>query len=179
LHEKKYFEVLCSGRGGCHHGFRGGINGEVKIKDKIDLGSAEHIIFEDVTCVGFTGGLSYNTIRRCKIRGAKSAISFSSPSSVGWVISDNDIRGSGKTPWTKRRGPDGFMANGTGVNIYGSGHVVCHNRIDNFSDNLAIANKPQPADFRKHPVNIDFFQDMPSVSFKSAIEIVKCDSRGP
>jgi hypothetical protein len=45
----------------------------------------------------------------------------------------------------------------TGVNVYGRGHVVCHNRISRFSDALAIANHGPPRDdVQKHCVAIDF-----------------------
>ena len=48
----------------------------------------------------------------------------------------------------------------TGVNLYGRGHVVCHNRISRFSDSLAIANFGIPVeDVAKHCVAIDFYNN--------------------
>jgi hypothetical protein len=59
----------------------------------------------------------------------------------------------------------------TGVNVYGRGIVVCHNRISRFSDGLAIANYGVPSmDPGQQCVAIDFYSNEITWAQDDAIE---------
>ena len=97
-------------------------------------------------------------MKRCKIRDVVFGINTGSENSRNWYIADNEIVGINQT-WYPR--PKEYMSPGhTGVNLYGQGHVVCHNHITRFSDSLAIYNFGAPvADVEKHCVAIDFYNN--------------------
>jgi hypothetical protein len=128
---------------------------------------ANHIIIEDLTLrrarTGIRGGergkpgASWLTVRNCRIEEVVSGIWTGSEYSANWLISDNIITGMDQQWYPRPR--DTYMAGShTGVNVYGQGHVVRHNRISRFSDALAIYNfgNPDPLDIHRHGVNMDF-----------------------
>jgi hypothetical protein len=59
----------------------------------------------------------------------------------------------------------------TGINLYGQGNVAAYNRITRFSDGIAPANfGPPPDDIRKHPVNVDIYNNEVSWAQDDCIE---------
>ena len=149
--------------------------------DLFQVEGADHLLFEDLTlrrvhtaiAGGKTGGpgASWLTVRRCHIEEAINGIWTTSENSQNWYVADNVITGTDRQ-WHPR--PNGtYMAGShTGVNVYGQGHVVCYNRVSRFSDSLAVANvsAPSSADFRRHPVNIDFYGNDLSFAVDDTIE---------
>ena len=123
-----------------------------------DIRDTEHLFFEDLTVrTGDTAfradGASHLTIRRCQILDVRTGLYSYSEHSTHWYIADNTITGRNEN-WYPR-GQDN--PSHTGINLYGRGHVVTHNRISDFWDGIAIANygKP-PHDLALQAVAIDF-----------------------
>ncbi len=129
----------------------------------VSIGGTHHLMFENLafrnahTAI-YSGkaGSEGITVRRCRIDSVVIGINTLSENSRNWVIADNEIVGTNPT-WYPR--PREYMSPAhTGVNVYGQGHVVCHNRISRFSDALAIANFGPPVDdVERHCVAIDFY----------------------
>lgn len=129
----------------------------------VSIAGTDHLLFEDLTFrnahtaiySGKPGSVGI-TIRRCRIEEVVFGINTQSENSRGWYIADNEIVGINRT-WYPR--PEAYMSPAhTGVNVYGRGHVVCYNRINRFSDALAIANFGAPVDdVERHCVAIDFY----------------------
>lgn len=193
------YAVTASGEPGRPIVFRGAgadksiIEGRDRDTDLFRIAGTEHLVFEDLgmrtlhTAIHSapsrakgkhpydTGdsGASWLTVRRCHISNAINGIWTTSRSSQNWVITDNFIHGY-DTHWFPRTGrPEGPMGNShTGVNIYGSGHIVAYNRISHFSDSLAIANVASPAtdDRTLLPVAIDFYNNDLSDAVDDTIE---------
>lgn len=149
--------------------------------DLFRLDGADHLVFEDLTlrrvrtAIDAGGrhdpGASWLTVRRCQIEEAINGIWTQSENSRNWYIADNVITGMDQQ-WYPRPNDTYMHGSHTGVNVYGQGHVVCHNRISRFSDSLAIANisRPDPADIERHPVNIDFYNNDLSFAVDDTIE---------
>jgi len=78
--------------------------------------------------------------------------------SRNWCLADNELTGINPT-WYPRPGGGKYMEpSHTGINVYGQGIVVCYNRIERFSDSLAIANFGIPVeDLERHCVAVDFY----------------------
>jgi len=177
--------------------FRGAGDGEAVFTSEynstlFDISDCNHLFFEDLTIrdgnkpfdegrerisnandtfhlshAFFAEGASWLTVRRCKIENVRMGFYSYSERSENWYIADNVI--TGKTiSWYPR---DRDNASHTGVNIYGRGHVVCHNRISNFWDGIAIANygKPQ-SDPALQCVAIDFYSNDISECVDDGIE---------
>lgn len=145
-----------------------------KTSDIFTIDAADHLLFENIifrhakTAINGDGvidsareehkslGASWISVRGCMIEDVVSGIVTLSENSTNWTISDNIIIGTSSTWYPRRRD----RSTHTGVNLYGRGHVVCHNRISDFWDLLAIANFRIPVDdWRKHPVCIDFYNN--------------------
>jgi len=168
------FQLDKSGEPGKPIAFRGAADGEAVLEADgaegkasiVSLGGAHHLLFENLTFRGartaiYAGkpGSVGLTVKHCKIQDVVFGINTLSENSRDWYIADNEIVGINQT-WYPR--PDvTYMSPGhTGVNVYGQGHVVCHNRITRFSDALAIANFGPPVnDVEKHCVAIDFYNN--------------------
>ena len=133
----------------------------------VTLNGTHHLHFEGLTFrsahtavyAAKPGGSEGLVIRRCKIHDVVYGINTGCPNSKNWYIADNEIVGINPT-WYPRD-PKTYMQPGhTGVNVYGQGHVICHNRIARFSDAAAIYNfGPPPDDVALHCVNIDFYNN--------------------
>jgi len=177
--------------------FRGAGDGEAVIQAEyntiiFDISDCHHLFFEDLTIRGgdepfddgrrrlsvandtfhlghafFADGASWLTVRRCRILNVRMGFYSYSEHSENWYIADNVIEGR-NTAWYPR-GHDN--PSHTGVNIYGRGHVVCHNRISKFWDCIAIANygKPQP-ERELQCVAIDFYNNDLSEAVDDGIE---------
>ncbi len=163
------------------------LEGPDRKTDLFRIPGADHLIFEELTVrrgAMFlrTGeksahdkggpGASWLTVRRCVIEDVINGMWTASENSTNWTIVDNVITGI-DPEWHPRR-PDGaeyMRGSHTGVNVYGQGHVVAHNRISRFSDSLAIFNYSQPPDdIRKQAVNIDFAHNDLSLAIDDTVE---------
>ncbi len=138
--------------------------------DLLDLNGAEHVHLEGLTLrhartairAGKRGeaGAVGLVVRRCKFHDVVTGIFTYSENSRDWYLADNELVGINPT-WYPRPGGNKYMEPAhTGINIYGQGIVVAHNRIERFSDALAIANFGVPVeDLRRHCVAIDFYNN--------------------
>jgi hypothetical protein len=132
----------------------------------VTLNGTHHLHFERLTFrhantaiyAAKPGGAQGLVVRRCRIHDVVIGINTGCENSTDWYIADNEIVGINPT-WYPR--PEAYMSPGhTGVNVYGRGHVICHNRITRFSDAAAIYNFGPPVeDVTKHCVNIDFYNN--------------------
>ena len=155
--------------------------------DLFQLLEAHHLIFEDLTLrrahtairTGTQTGISIErggpgvdglTVRRCHIASVICGVWTSTEHSRNWHVTDNVLTGLDEVWYPRERGA--YMAGShTGVNVYGQGHVVSHNRITRFSDSLAIANYHPPlTDIHKQAVNIDFHHNDLSFAMDNTIE---------
>jgi len=136
--------------------------------DLLDLNGAEHVHLQGLTLRhartalragkrGQSGAVGL-VVSRCKFLDVITGIFTYSENSRNWYVADNELTGINPT-WYPRPGGNKYMEpSHTGINIYGAGHVVCHNRIQKFSDALAIANFGVPVeDLRRQCVAIDFY----------------------
>ena len=166
--------------------FRGGVDGEAVLEasghgsDILHIAEADHLMFEDLTLrharvaidAGQKGarGSSGLVVRRCRIEDVIYGIRTYSENSENWYIADNVLTGINPT-WYPRPDERYMEPSHTGVNTYGRGHVVCHNRISRFSDGMALANFGVPlADPRKHAVSVDFYNNDLSFAQDDALE---------
>ena len=137
-----------------------------------DVRDTEHLIFEELTVrsgnIAFRAdGASHLTVRRCQITDVRTGLYSYSEHSTNWYIADNVI--SGRNPeWYPRKEDN---PSHTGINIYGRGHIICHNRVSGFWDGIAIANygKP-PHDLHLQAVAIDFYNNDLSDFVDDAVE---------
>lgn len=154
---------------------RGRIDGEAILQgtghktDLVRIESADHTVFEDLTLrhaktailAGRKGspGSSGLVVRRCRVFDVITGLFTYSENSTNWFVADNHFTGINPT-WYPRPRETYMSPSHTGVNVYGRGHVVCYNRIERFSDSLAIANYGTPhEDVQKHCVAIDFYNN--------------------
>jgi hypothetical protein len=177
LHAGAYrgsFAVALKGRVGRPIVLRAAGDGEAIIEgtghdaDLLDLNRAEHVHLEGLTLRHARtavragkrreAGAVGLVVRGCRFLDVITGIFSYSENSRNWYVADNELVGINPT-WYPRPGGNKYMEpSHTGINIYGQGHVVCHNRIQRFSDALAIANFGIPVDDRKrHCVAIDFY----------------------
>ncbi|MGM0485225.1 MAG: hypothetical protein ACQESR_00485 [Planctomycetota bacterium] len=163
------------------------LEGPDRKTDLFRIPGADHLIFEDLTVrrgAMFlrTGeksahdkggpGASHLTVRRCVIEDVINGMWTASENSKNWTLVDNVITGI-DPEWYPRtlEGGDYMRGSHTGVNVYGQGHVVAHNRVSRFSDSLAIFNYGQPPDdVRKQAVNIDFAHNDLSFAIDDTVE---------
>ncbi|NQT41662.1 MAG: hypothetical protein HQ581_29510 [Planctomycetes bacterium] len=136
--------------------------------DLLDLDGARHLHLEGLTLrhartairAGKRGqaGAVGLVVRRCTFQDVITGIFTYSENSRNWYLADNRLTGVNPT-WYPRPGGNKYMEpSHTGINIYGRGHVVCYNRIERFSDSLAIANFGVPVDdLAKQCVAVDFY----------------------
>lgn len=144
----------------------------------LNVTGSHHLFIEDLTLKGgdwavYAGeriepdGTEHLVIRRCRIIDAGTGIRTYSPGSAHWYIADNTIIGRNEK-WYPRDSPKNSH---TGINIYGRGHVVCHNRIAKFWDCLAIANfGPPPKDRKLKVVAIDMYGNDLSEALDDCLE---------
>jgi len=138
--------------------------------DLVDLNGAEHVHLEGLTLrhartairAGKRGqaGAVGLVVRRCRFHDVISGIFAYSENSRDWYLADNELEGINPT-WYPRPGGNKYMEpSHTGINVYGQGIVVCYNRIERFSDALAIANFGVPVeDLERHCVAVDFYNN--------------------
>jgi len=131
----------------------------------VDVNSANHVMFEGLVFrtpgSGIIGGRKRDqgsvgiAVRRCRFEtGGWNGIATGSVHSENWYVADNVLVGP-ETDWFPYRRGKGKS---TGINVYGRGHVVCHNRVSRYGDGIAVYNfGPPPEDPRKHCGAIDFY----------------------
>jgi len=138
------FTLTKSGLPGKPIRFRGGIDGGAIIEgpgydvDLFDIRAADRLIFENLTFrrartallagTKDEAGASHLTVRRCRIENVIYGINSTSEQSEDWYIADNVIVGTNPT-WFPRPQRAYMSPSHTGINVYGRGHVVAHNRI--------------------------------------------------
>jgi len=187
--------------GGRHQGpivFRGAGDGETILQTEysttiFNLENTEHLFFENLTIRGgdrpyktlkkqdpyllndtlalshafFADGASWLVVQHCKILNVCMGFYTCSERSAGWYIADNVITGR-NSAWYPRTENN---PSHTGVNLYGRGHIVCHNRISKFWDCIAIANYGRPsANLDLQCVSIDFYNNDLSEAVDDGIE---------
>ena len=140
----------------------------------IFLSRANHLWFENLTLrrarIGIlAGGARGLVVRRCTIEDVISGIWGNSKNAVDWYIADCTLTGTNET-WYPR--PKKYMSpSHTGINVYGRGIVVCHNRISRFSDALAVANHGKPSmEASEQCTAIDFYNNDLTWAQDDAIE---------
>jgi len=169
------FDLTKSGIAGKPIVFRGPADGEAILEGQgvtsrsriVMLNGTHHLHFERLIFrnahmaiyAAKPGGSQGLVVRGCRIHDVVYGINTGCENSTDWYIADNEIVGINPT-WYPRP-PETYMSPGhTGINVYGRGHVVCHNRITRFSDAAAIYNFGPPVeDVTKHCVNIDFYNN--------------------
>ncbi|HWQ56749.1 MAG TPA: hypothetical protein VN442_23890 [Bryobacteraceae bacterium] len=148
--------------------------------DLLNVQRANHLIFEDLTLrhakhailAGVKGepGASGLVVRRCRISDAIWGVTTTSEYSSGWYIADNVLTGTNPT-WYPRPEKTYMSPSHTGINVYGRGHVVAHNRISRFSDGIAPANFGPPRDeLELQPVAVDIHDNDVSFAQDDCIE---------
>ena len=132
----------------------------------------KHIWFEGLTLKGAEWGIraeatEHLVVRRCRILDVSTGIRTYSERAANWYIADNEIIGR-NTQWYPRNSQ---KASHTGINFFGRGHVVCHNRIRKFWDCLAIANYGIPKKGRDLKcVSIDMYGNDLSEALDDCLE---------
>jgi len=155
------------------------LEGEGHQSDLLNVQRADYLMLEELTLrharhailAGQKGqpGASGLVVQRCRISDVIYGITTTSEHSSGWYLADNVLEGINPT-WYPR--PENYMSpSHTGVNVYGRGHVVCHNRIRRFSDGIAPANfGPPPEDPDQQPVAVDIYHNDVSFAQDDCIE---------
>jgi len=135
--------------------------------DLIRMDEADYVWLEDLTlrrarmailAGGGKAGSRGLVVRRCRIEDVITGLYSNSDRAADWYVADCVLIGTNRT-WYPR--PKAYMSpSHTGINVYGQGIVVCHNRISRFSDALAIANHGPPSmDPRRQCVAVDFYNN--------------------
>ncbi|MFB3827467.1 MAG: hypothetical protein ACE15B_11895 [Bryobacteraceae bacterium] len=142
--------------------FRGGVDGEAILEgpglegDLLDVQRADYLMFENLTMRNarhaiLGGGRKGQpasaglVVRRCRISNVIYGITTYSERTRDWYIADNDLTGTNPT-WYPRPEVAYMSPSHTGINMYGRGNVVAHNRVSRFSDGIAPANFGPPVD---------------------------------
>ena len=120
----------------------------------------KHLFIENLTLKGgYTGisayGTSFLTVRGCRILGVESGIANDRRASQGWYIADNVLIGGNPQHWHPRR----KRPCEAGIEYYGRGHVICHNRVEKFWDCIANADIGPAKDRGLKVVAIDIYNN--------------------
>jgi len=134
---KKHIRFSVSGTAEAPVVWRG--EGEVFINGGIDARKIKHVFFENLKirkarhlCMSL-GNSSFITIRRCSFIKASSGIKAGGAERL--FIADNTFQG--QVLWHNKVGHWETRC----INISGTGHVICHNRIYEFKDGIDTFNK--------------------------------------
>ncbi len=119
--------------------------GDVMIQGEVDLDQRRHIILEGLTIAGtvhFHDGESISVLR-CRITTTDSGIVFQGHASNAYVA-DNVVIG--PTLWRKAAlGVNGDNL-GEGIQFSGPGHVIEHNTVTGFRDNISFMEQDEAVD---------------------------------
>lgn len=161
------------------------IEGEDMKAELFHIPGGNHLMFEDLGVRNFhmfiqTGhprvvdnkgpGASWLTVRRCDVKDVIRGIWTYSVKSENWYIADNVFTGVDKNAQWYPRTKDYMGGSHTAVNVIGKGHVVCYNRVTQFSDSIAINNITPPAEIDAMSVSIDFYRNDLSKAMDDTIE---------
>jgi MYXO-CTERM domain-containing protein len=134
------FEMSRDGSAGKPIVIRGSSVDTVTFGGRVTLSDRQWVHLEGVTVNGEVraDGVSNAAIRGCKIRSTSNGIRIEIGKAVprNNYIVDNDIVG-GATWVNDQLGADGYDG-GEGIQITGSGHVVCWNHVKGFRDNISF-----------------------------------------
>jgi hypothetical protein len=127
----------------------------------ISANNVENVWFENLTIrnaeYGFVGHNSENiVIRGCKFSGVDYGITCTNNDSGkvrGWFIADNVLEGPSSWPRTKG------IENARGIQVTGSGHDICYNRISGFADAIDTFGSQQCAAIDIHHNEISEMTD--------------------
>lgn len=111
----------------------------------LDVSGSSHVFLEDLTLRGAREGIRCHqatglVIRRCRLIGLEEAIRCTVGPARDFYIADNLLEGPSTWP-----APPGVIEAREGIQVLGTGHVVCHNRIARFGDGLSVAGRPAVA----------------------------------
>lgn len=117
----------------------------------VSLKDRKHVYLEGVVVRCRTEGAAVNLIgaedcvvRRCDIEGVFGIRADDKPGATNCYVADNVIKGT--TPWT----PEAMGANGKnigeGIEMTGSGNVICFNKVSNFRDCISTMEDTYTAD---------------------------------
>ncbi|MCX6622130.1 MAG: right-handed parallel beta-helix repeat-containing protein [Acidobacteria bacterium] len=109
----------------------------------VDLRGRKHVHLEGVTSSGsidLLGG-EWLVVRRCRVNAKYGIIASDPPGTSNAYIADNVVTGPER--WERMRmgaePPPGYEGNeGEGIQITGSGNVVCHNRVRGYRDCISF-----------------------------------------
>ena len=147
-----------------------------------DIWTQSHFWFVDLVIRNASFAIKANechglVVMRCRMEDVYHGVLGYLPG-TNWYIADNVIIGRAKT-WYPRsaasralRQPDNF-GDATGINLCGSGHVACYNRVERFWDCIAVANHGRPKNKDKPAqMCIDIYNNRLSEAIDDNIE---CD----
>jgi hypothetical protein len=109
----------------------------------INLRGRKHVHLEGVRSQGsidLLGG-EWLVVRRCNVKAKYGIIASNPPGTANAYIADNTVIGF--EPWERTRmgaePPPGFAGNeGEGIQLTGSGNVICHNRVRGYRDCISF-----------------------------------------
>jgi len=152
--------------------YRGAGDGEAIIEGKwaaegegdgLVIYGTKHLIFERLTVRNGYRGFSANgcqdlTVRRCTITGNRFGVRSIAANNPGkdFYIADNVIRST--CTWPRSKGIEDIE----GIEICGTGHVVCHNRISNCGDDFS---------FREPASACDIYNNILETATDDAVEL--------
>jgi hypothetical protein len=112
----------------------------VSFGGRVTLSNRQWVYLENVTVNGEVrmNGASNMVVRGCKIRSTAGGITFEIGDAIprNNFIVDNDIVG-GATWVDNQLSADGYDG-GEGIQLTGSGHVICFNHVKDFRDNISL-----------------------------------------
>jgi hypothetical protein len=134
------FELSQDGNAGKPIVIRGASVDAVTFSGRVTLSDRQWVHLENVTVNGEVRmhGSSNMVVRGCKVRTTSNGINFQISDAVprNNYIVDNDVVG-GATWSNDQLGADGYNG-GEGIQLTGSGHVVCFNHVKGFRDNISL-----------------------------------------
>jgi hypothetical protein len=139
--------------------------------DRVDLRGRIHVHVEGLTVDGsidLLGG-EWLVVRRCIVNAMYGIIANNPPGAKNAYIADNVV--TGMMPWERTRmgasPPPGFEGNkGEGIQITGSGNVICHNRVRGYRDCVSFLEDTRAA----AQVSNDIYNNDISLGLDDAIE---------
>ncbi len=111
----------------------------------LDVSGSSHVFLEELTLRHAREGIRGHqatglVIRRCRLIGLEEAIRCTVGPARDFYIADNLLEGPSTWPV-----PPGVIEPREGIQVLGTGHVVCHNRIARYGDGLSVAGRPAVA----------------------------------
>jgi hypothetical protein len=134
------FTMTRNGSAGKPIVIRGSSVDAVTFSGRVTLSDLDWVYLENVTVNGELrmDGASNSVVRGCKIRSTSNGIRIEIGDAIprNNFIVDNDVVG-GATWSNDQLGADGYNG-GEGIQVTGSGHVICFNHVKGFRDNISF-----------------------------------------